>query len=61
MKKKISFLDLVAHISRKDMSLAENEGRHIFTLLDPGNTGLIESAKLRRFGQSPPSLSRSLI
>jgi hypothetical protein len=29
MKKKISFLDLVADISRKDMSLTEKEDRHI--------------------------------
>ena len=66
MKKRISFLDLVADISRRDMVLSEKEGRRIFQALDPKNTGLIESAKLRRFAfegvtETPPLTAKQFV
>lgn len=66
MKKRISFLDLVSDISRKDMELTEKEGRFIFQILDPGNVGLIESAKLKRFAldgvtETPPVSAKPFV
>lgn len=50
MKKRISFLDLSADIVRKDMPMTEKDARHLFKILDPNNTGLIDSIMLKRYG-----------
>jgi Ca2+-binding EF-hand superfamily protein len=51
MKKRISFLDLSADVIRKEMPMTEKDARHLFKILDPHNTGLIDSAMLKRYGR----------
>jgi Ca2+-binding EF-hand superfamily protein len=49
MKKRISFLDLSADIVRKEMPMTEKDARHLFKILDPNNSGLIDSIMLKRY------------
>jgi len=52
MKKKISFLEFVSEINRKNMRLADVEARQIFLKFDPLNTGFVDSAVLLSWGRS---------
>lgn len=46
MKKQISFLELVSDINRLEMKLSEREARTVFQILDPRETGFIDSNSL---------------
>jgi Ca2+-binding EF-hand superfamily protein len=66
MKKRISFLDLSADIVRKNMPMTEKDARHLFKILDPSNTGLIDSIMLKRYGydgltEPPPQSAASTL
>lgn len=50
MKKKISFLEFMSDITRKDMQITEREGREIFLKFDPNDTGYIDTPKLISWG-----------
>jgi hypothetical protein len=52
MKKQISFLELVSDINRTGMPLSERDARSIFLLLDPVDSGFIESAWLVQWAQT---------
>lgn len=52
MKKKISFLEFVSEINRKNMRLTDVEARQVFLKFDPENTGFIDSAVLTTWARS---------
>lgn len=60
MKKQISFLELVSDINRTGMPLSERDARSIFLLLDPVDSGFIESAWLIQWSQTG-RINRSLV
>lgn len=49
LKPSIDFLYLLSFCHKKNIPLTDAEIRQVFTTLDPSNTGLIDSDKLRRF------------
>ena len=66
MKKNINFLELVSDTSRKNMELTERDCREIFRYLDPQETGVIQTIKLKRFAtqgltDSPPPSARPFV
>jgi hypothetical protein len=46
MKRKISFMELISDITRINMKLNEKDIRAIYLLLDPKETGFVESKLL---------------
>jgi Ca2+-binding EF-hand superfamily protein len=52
MKKKISFIEFVSEINRKNMRLTDVEARQIFLKFDPHNTGFVDSETLISWGRS---------
>lgn len=52
MKKQVSFLEFVSDITRKNMDLTERETRSVFQILDPKDTGFIDSAALLKWAET---------
>lgn len=52
MKKTISFLELVSEVNRIAMNISERETRAIFQLVDPNDTGFVDTAALIRYAQT---------
>jgi Ca2+-binding EF-hand superfamily protein len=52
MKKKISFVEFVSEINRKNMKLTDVEARQIFLKFDPENTGFVDTGVLVSWGRS---------
>jgi Ca2+-binding EF-hand superfamily protein len=46
MKKKISYLEFISDVNRKNMKITEVEAREIFRLFDPKDSGYMDSIKL---------------
>lgn len=66
MKKNINFMELVSDTSRKNMELTERDCREIFRHLDPTETGVLQTAKLKRFAlqgltDTPPVSARAYV
>lgn len=51
LKSKFNFLELVAEIAHKKLPLSEKDARLIFQILDPYETGYVESELLRRWAR----------
>jgi Ca2+-binding EF-hand superfamily protein len=49
MKAKINFLEFVSDTTRMQMSLTDKDVRAIFQILDPEETGLLDTTKMRRW------------
>lgn len=52
MKKQISFIEFVSDINRTGLPLSDRDARSIFLLLDPADSGFIESAWLRQWAET---------
>lgn len=52
MKKKTSFMELVSDVNRLDMPMKEKDVRAIFLLLDPQETGFVDSQALMHFAKT---------
>jgi Ca2+-binding EF-hand superfamily protein len=52
MKKQISFLEFVSDVNRTGMPLSEKEARTVFQILDPNDSGFIESELLTVWAES---------
>lgn len=52
MKKQISFIEFVSDINRTGLPLSDRDARSIFLLLDPSDSGFIESAWLRQWAET---------
>lgn len=52
MKKQISFIELVSDINRTGLPLSDRDARSIFLLLDPADSGFIESQWLRQWAET---------
>ena len=66
MKKNVNFMELVSDTSRKNMELTERDCREIFRYLDPNETGVIQTIKLKRFAtqgltDTPPISARAFV
>lgn len=66
MKKNVNFMELVSDTSRKNMELTERDCREIFRHLDPNDTGVIQTIKLKRFAtqgltDTPPASAREFV
>lgn len=66
MKKNVNFMELVSDSSRKNMELSERDCREIFRYLDPHETGVIQTVKLKRFAtqgltDTPPISARAFV
>ena len=66
MKKNINFMELVSDTSRKNMEMTERDCREVFRYLDPNETGVIQTIKLKRFAtqgltDTPPPSARPFV
>jgi Ca2+-binding EF-hand superfamily protein len=62
MKKQISFLEFVSDVNRTGMPLNEREARSVFQILDPNDSGFIESELLTFWAETGKTeLERKLV
>eukprot|EP00597_Dinobryon_sp_UTEXLB2267_P001077 CAMPEP_0170069002 /NCGR_PEP_ID=MMETSP0019_2-20121128/7808_1 /TAXON_ID=98059 /ORGANISM="Dinobryon sp., Strain UTEXLB2267" /LENGTH=692 /DNA_ID=CAMNT_0010276873 /DNA_START=292 /DNA_END=2370 /DNA_ORIENTATION=- len=52
MNRQVSFLEFISDVNRKNMKLTEKEARTVFQIMDPNDSGFVESAALIRWAET---------